>query len=86
MRENLWLNKCNNVRGKSQVAKDADNLTILIDKNTLMNLNKTLRAFTMVSLKFGSEVGPAAATSAYEPNFRLASHSLCIAQLTTLAH
>jgi len=43
-------------------------------------------AFTIVSLKFGSEVGPAVATSACEPNFRLASYALCITQLTTLAH
>jgi len=40
----------------------------------------------MLKVKFGSDVGPVVATSACEPNFRLISHTLCIAQLTTLAH
>jgi len=45
-----------------------------------------IRAFTMVSLKFGSEVDRDVVTSVGEPNFRLPSYTLCIAQLTTLVH
>jgi len=49
-------------------------------------VEEVFRAFTIVSLKFGSSVGPVVATSACEPNFRFASHTLCIVKLTTFAH
>jgi len=48
--------------------------------------NLSVRAFTIVSRYFGSEVGPTAATSVWEPNFWLVSHYLCNGQLTTLTH
>jgi len=48
--------------------------------------SKLIRAFTMVSLNFDSKVGSAAATSAWESNFWLASHDLCNGQLIILAH
>jgi len=39
-----------------------------------------------LSQNFGSSVGPGAATSVCEPNFRLASRTPCSARLTTLDH